>query len=756
MPLWDWYHALSRDLQEAGIGHQLRSFERMTSAVVDQRSTEASALAPDAQACAKSLAHPWLQVMVGHWELRNRLANLGEGEAALRDTIELFERAHRPETADCPQSICVTQDVAHCYANLDGAGYAAERLAVCEETLARIDGRWNCYQCISIQRAHALRDQGRLPAGIDALQEALRAAAACGEHEPVGTWLALVELQLESGDLAAAQQQLDASAPRFRHQPAQYTMPRAILEAWALAEAGALDAARERLPTLDRVVNGDLALWLKAARRVLGTDASRNTAELGSALAQRLATLVQAGAHGTVVELAIAAAELAVQRGAREVAGALLDSAERQIRHLRRPELATAAIEAARMSALALPVPTVGDLDALLAELAGEGDAVPGVEVALDAVEQALRVHGARAALLEHAATRWAACGQLDRAIDRQSASVDAEVSGARVDDLISLLLRARRESEIEALAARLETVRPTLALWCRARLAWSRRAPEDTVALLTALIEQSPRVYAARHLLMKAEARCGRFDQAAAQAQWLADQDPEDRDCRWDQLTYACAARDWDQARAVAASLGMTLSGESGPIVESWGWIRIRFPAEDVELIAERTGPVTARILQPSAAEAPQHCGDQVVFDAAPLYPDPEEPEARERFLRTYAHVHTLDVGGYGSTWLLDGVDPGEAAIRGFREALTARGWRWWVFSGAGYRLEDAETGDADLPGLYSGVVAPADTSASDIDRLIGELTADFVHPWAWPALARAAGRDVEPHLERISRYGM
>jgi hypothetical protein len=755
MPLWDWYHALSRDLKKVGMDHQLSSFGRLTSAVVAQRSAEASALAPDAQACAKSLAHPWLQVMVGHWELRNRLANLGEGEAALRDTIELFERAHRPETADCPQSICVTQDVAHCYANLDGAGYAAERLAVCEETLARIDGRWHCYQCISIQRAHALCDQGRLPAGIEALQEALRAAA-YSNHPPHGTWLSLVALLLESGDPAAAQQQLDATAAQFRHQPAQYTMPRAILEAWALAEAGALDAARERLPTLDRVVNGDLALWLKAARRVLGADASRNTAELGSALAQRLATLAQAGAHGTVVELAMAAADLAVQRGAREVASALLDRAERQTRHLRRPELAAAAIEAARTSALALPVPTVGDLDALLAELEGEGDAAPGVEVALDAVEQALRVHGAEAALLGHAATLWAACGQLDRAIDRQSASVDAEVSGARVDDLISLLLRARRESEIEALANRLETVRPTLALWCRARLAWSRRAPEDTVALLTALIEQSPRVFAARQLLMKAEARCGRFDKAAAQAQWLAEQDPEDQDCRWDLLTYACAARDWNQARTVAASLGMTLSGESGPIVESWGWIRIRFPAEDVELIAERTGPVTARILQPSAAEALQHCGDLVVFDATPLHPDPEEPEARERFLRTYAHVHTLDVGGYGPTWLLDGVDPGEAAIRGFREALTARGGRWWVFSGAGYRLEDAETGDADLPGLYSGVVASADTSASDIDSLISELTADFVHPWAWPALARAAGRDVEPHLERISRYGM
>ena len=46
-----------------------------------------------------------------------------------------IEFANRDETRECPQSVCVTQDLAGCYAKLDGPGYAQERLDVARETL---------------------------------------------------------------------------------------------------------------------------------------------------------------------------------------------------------------------------------------------------------------------------------------------------------------------------------------------------------------------------------------------------------------------------------------------------------------------------------------------------------------------------------------------------------------------------------------------------------------------------------------------
>jgi hypothetical protein len=59
--------------------------------------------------------------------------------SALGEAVALFERAHREDTLECPQSICVTQDLAACYGNIDGPGWVPERIEVCDETLGRID-----------------------------------------------------------------------------------------------------------------------------------------------------------------------------------------------------------------------------------------------------------------------------------------------------------------------------------------------------------------------------------------------------------------------------------------------------------------------------------------------------------------------------------------------------------------------------------------------------------------------------------------
>lgn len=93
--------------------------------------------------------------------MRNRVGNLCQGERALSDAVTLFERAHRADAVECAQSVCVTQDLAACYANIDGPGWVEERIEVCEETLGRIAPSWSCYQCLSCENADALLDDVR-------------------------------------------------------------------------------------------------------------------------------------------------------------------------------------------------------------------------------------------------------------------------------------------------------------------------------------------------------------------------------------------------------------------------------------------------------------------------------------------------------------------------------------------------------------------------------------------------------------------
>lgn len=165
--------------------------------------------------------------------------------------------------------------------------------------------------------------------------------------------------------------------------------------------------------------------------------------------------------------------------------------------------------------------------------------------------------------------------------------------------------------------------------------------------------------------------------------------------------MTAASAAQQWEAVRASALAIGMELSSTSGVVEENWGWVIVRCvdDGEAAEYYARRTGPVTARILENAPAHRRQHVGDWVVFDAELLYPPPEDEAERERFVPTYAQVHVLQAGGYGSSWLVDGVHPGEPAIEALREEIEARGWKLWVHSRDDYHVIDPQHPDAFDP---------------------------------------------------------
>ena len=88
-----------------------------------------------ALALVRAQKHPWAEVYVRHWYMQSKILHRHEVQDTLSDAVDLLEFANRPETRDCPQSVCVTQDLACAYADIDGPGYARERLAVAAETL---------------------------------------------------------------------------------------------------------------------------------------------------------------------------------------------------------------------------------------------------------------------------------------------------------------------------------------------------------------------------------------------------------------------------------------------------------------------------------------------------------------------------------------------------------------------------------------------------------------------------------------------
>ena len=254
MDIWDWVFRLEDDLEEAGHEHASRIIEQVSTEILELNIGKAEALLPEAIALSRSLNNPWLEVYFKHWEMRNRIGNKSEGDSVLGDVVELFEFAHRDETITCPQSICVTQDLSACYANIDGPGWAEERKAVCDETFARIDPTWSCFHCLSCEYADALIDEGNPQQAFDYLQQQKAKIIAVGEEvsEAIKTFEVQALLRLNQNEQALAILEECQAAVKGYDWPVN-SQERHILKALTLAKLGKTSEAWDELPNFKSV-----------------------------------------------------------------------------------------------------------------------------------------------------------------------------------------------------------------------------------------------------------------------------------------------------------------------------------------------------------------------------------------------------------------------------------------------------------------------------------------------------------------------
>ncbi|MCA9710609.1 MAG: hypothetical protein KDK70_32505, partial [Myxococcales bacterium] len=161
MDIWRWVNRAKRDLERSGHDRLAQLIDDLPTLVCDDEHARVEAVVPEALALARAARNPWLEVFVRHWALQSRVLHRYEAREHLAEAVSLLEFANREQTRQCPQSVCVTQDLTSCYANTDGPGYVQERLEVAAETLARIDPSWPCYECISSEYASALSDDER-------------------------------------------------------------------------------------------------------------------------------------------------------------------------------------------------------------------------------------------------------------------------------------------------------------------------------------------------------------------------------------------------------------------------------------------------------------------------------------------------------------------------------------------------------------------------------------------------------------------
>ncbi|MBO1415497.1 hypothetical protein [Streptomyces sp. FH025] len=781
--IWAWVRDTHRQLAEAGHWRLADAMYELPDHATEGRNAQLDAMYPEAVASARALGLPWVEVYLRHWRMQNLLNKRQQGEAVMSEVVDLLDFAHREETLDCPQSVCVVQDFAICHARVDGPGYVTERLDVVGETLDRIEPGRACYDCLSREYSDALEDDGRAVEALAHLDTAAARMQAAGQrvslrfHQARAGTLHLLGRHeevlslLDTAERAARAQgeELDERDRRWG----------ALLRARALASIGRVAEALALLPERDEAErHADLrGTWTETVELLVAADAWANDAELGVALAGWVGYLDDAGSHRPCVDLLLAAGRLALARGARTVALALATTGERKLTQLRRTDGVTEEVAALRAAAEALPVPELpvppGELVAHLAEAQ-----VP-YETGADLLSVALdRYRGEQAGATELAvllATVLGGLGHARAAADLLWGWLDADPgSEVLTGTLGQALIEAGDADGVRRLADRLADTSPADAHWIRARWAAAEGRWAEVLEQCGAMLALDPTLVNTRRLAASAATELG--DHATAQrlyqellehARPAEETAPEEghqavrESDLWHLITAASANRDWAVVRTTGARLGMEFDAAEGPVDEEWQLVAVRTARTDgspVDVAAVRTGPATARILPVLREDVPLNHGDVVVFGPALLEQPPAEDapeEERRSWQPVFGLLTLLDPAGYTTHWI-DGAWPGDEAWTELRERLQEADFALWAYSGEQYRITDPAQEDGTLPGVFAAVGVPPTASAAEADALLHRLTGHWPHPMAWTSLAKAAGADVARHEEVSERYGL
>ena len=160
MDIWKWVNDIHASLMDVGEDRLAYLLNEIPNQVCENNHEHVDALVPEALALSKKTGNTWLEIFFRHWNLQSRLFHRYEPINLLSEAVSLLEFSHREENKQCPQSICVVQDFAKCYALIDGPGYFSERIDILKETLDRIDSKWPCFFCLTGEYVDALCDNG--------------------------------------------------------------------------------------------------------------------------------------------------------------------------------------------------------------------------------------------------------------------------------------------------------------------------------------------------------------------------------------------------------------------------------------------------------------------------------------------------------------------------------------------------------------------------------------------------------------------
>ncbi|MCB9671601.1 MAG: hypothetical protein H6736_14920 [Alphaproteobacteria bacterium] len=739
MDIWSWVGEHLEPLweQDPALAEQIDELSTWT---CDGEHARVDAALPAIVARVQKLGLPWLEVFVRHWGLQSRILHRQDArDDALREAVDLVERAHRPDAIGCPQAVCATQDLCAAYGVLDGPGYADERIRAAEEALERIHPGWPCFRCIQGEVASALLDAGRPEEVLTLATRAEREMREHGNDDDLGLSVSWALL-----DLGRFEEALEvARTYDNRAQGEMGRLSKSLRVAHALVRMGRFDDAMEELPAFsafaDEVEDFPelLLVWMHLVRAgELGFD------EVDRNVATTLQTLSRHCTHRQTVDRALDWAGLYAEHDRWALASVCLELADVHIPQLARPLGADArraevgaAVDARRPAVL-------GDTAEAVQEALGDEDGV-----AFDEAYATSLAHPGLLELVRPTAERWIGLGWPDvatRLLDRALASSPddpellASVLSARLqaDDLVGL------ERALEA-ASGVPSARPHVR-WFRSRLHLKRGELPAAESELDALWreDRDEVTTAVARSLASVRQRLGRVEEALDALADLGEGATDDD--HWFRMELATQLARWDVVREAASAVDIHLPGE-GMIDLQGEPLLLRF-ADHPDLWARRIGPCHARVMTISAP-SPERYGSVWAFD--PFSAEGDDP-------RAYAANSMLE-GATAVGFAVDGARLEPEAMARLEAFAEAHGGAVYTASGPQYVLFHPDEGDRIEAGFVKVAVPDDPGVLGRLHALLGEL-ARGASPLVWPELREAVGDAAGAAADRdtAERWGM
>lgn len=761
MDIWEWVERARQEAEDAGNLRLATLIERIPYYVTDDEHAQLDAVFPEALALAREAKKPWLEVFFRHWNLQSRILHRVQVSEWIGEAVHLLEFAHREETKGCPQSVCATQDLANCYGHMDGPGYVPERLAVAAETLDRINPRWPCFICISTEYAQALVDGGR-PEDALAYCEA-QEAALVSEGVPrdrrgfassrsdaliaLGQWqeaLELVDVALETAT--------------NDHERTEYS----IQKARALAGLGRLDEARQVLPSYEAIEPTAVfyGRWVPAVAVLARGGTVPNDWNLERSLLRLEDRLVRNGSIRAAFDIARERAQLAALRKQPLSVQHAVERMEALLPKLRQPISAPGELARAReaLRDLGTPAPELpAEPQALLDTLSDDPEAdLPRLLAARarwpEAEQLTLTASRALEALGRMAEAMALLRGQLERAPDSRDT----------LQHLAMLLLDEGKLDELRRLAndvlARATTDEsrswPHVFL---ARAAGTEGKFDEAKEHLRQSVALDPEQFGTTMELAQVQRVSGDLEGALNTLNAAVERWPKPGPHDWERMIAATLLDRWEELRHSAKRLEFELEGE-GPVEFRGELCGLRLEEEDGEVsqvLAQRTGPVMARVLSIAVPDKPQHCGDEFVFRPTPVNDGPQEGEDEDKHVWIYPAI-AVKRPGNRVVFGLEGVHPGEEAVNALRGALVQCRAQLVVMSNEKYVLTSPE--DEEVLGIFARVAVPQDVELAQIEQALSTAAEGWEHPVVWPELLERMERPEEAaaHREVMERYGI